>query len=345
MSRAEVNWEGCPTVENKVYSYSHTLFPSLPNDETLSYILCKRAIERLPDEKTYQLLGDIERALEPGGLLEAYVAEHDGFVGMWRHSDEPRNDLLGPNWKNESCHVSKYDRASLIKLFDKYGFDVQSCEEVSVEYPAFKVMLRKRSLLASWAYVDQTLFPQAAGLSILDIGPGANPYPKATHFFSDTYYKHRALMASLGKPMEVGDIQKGSPFQDKQFHFILASHIFEHLADPVVAAKELTRIGQSGLVIVPSIFKEFMFGWEEKEHVWWPLPSKKKNTLLMMRPNVEYQSKLMDKDFSSPMCAIFRAGNMSNENNRKLRHWYRKNEGDLDIVVPWEGEFKVEIYE
>ena len=44
------------------------------------------------------------------------------------------------------------------------------------------------------------------------------------------------------------------PFHDKEFDFVIASHVLEHISEPFQFCKELARIGHAGYIEVPTPF-------------------------------------------------------------------------------------------
>ena len=63
------------------------------------------------------------------------------------------------------------------------------------------------------------------------------------------------------------------PFEDKEFDFCWASHILEHIKDPVAFVKEVARISKSGYIEVPTpLIDNLVSGddvHEKNGHVWW----------------------------------------------------------------------------
>ena len=82
---------------------------------------------------------------------------------------------------------------------------------------------------------------------ILDIGCGYSAHKKASviadvHDFSD-FYKEKKFIRIEGKNL---------PFKDKEFDFVIASHVIEHVKDFEFFIKELERISSKGYVELPS---------------------------------------------------------------------------------------------
>lgn len=95
---------------------------------------------------------------------------------------------------------------------------------------------------------------------ILDIGAGHNPYQGATHLLEiDVTEGRERGLQQVHVPDEahltVGDVN-WLPFRDRSFEFIYASHILEHVEDPVQACREIVRVGAAGYIETPSPFLE-----------------------------------------------------------------------------------------
>jgi predicted SAM-dependent methyltransferase len=105
----------------------------------------------------------------------------------------------------------------------------------------------------------------------LEFGAGANPFPVAMSSF--TIYADRFSMESLSNsaypgqevncfvaPHVIADMSDLSAFGSNSFDYIVASHVIEHLSDPINAIVESHRILKKGgrlLLAVPSKDRTF----------------------------------------------------------------------------------------
>ena len=55
--------------------------------------------------------------------------------------------------------------------------------------------------------------------------------------------------------LTVGDIS-ALPYRTGSFDYVYASHILEHVTDPIVACREVVRVGRAGYVETPAPFLE-----------------------------------------------------------------------------------------
>ena len=58
------------------------------------------------------------------------------------------------------------------------------------------------------------------------------------------------------------------PFKDKEFDFVIASHVIEHVKDVDFFIKELERISTKGYIELPTIFEDNLVFENKKDHLW-----------------------------------------------------------------------------
>jgi len=101
-------------------------------------------------------------------------------------------------------------------------------------------------------------------LKILDIGCGYTANPYATHL-ADTldlrnFYNDKNFILLKDEIF---------PFKDKEFDFIISSHVLEHVADPRFFISELERIGKEGYIEVPTRLEDNIVFENKSTHLWW----------------------------------------------------------------------------
>lgn len=105
---------------------------------------------------------------------------------------------------------------------------------------------------------------------VLDVGSGHRPNRRANvlidNEINETVHRSgkKAYIPS-DKKMVVGDALN-MPFENKEFDFIIASHIAEHIDDPEQFCKELVRVGKRGYIETPGRVDEFFLN--EPFHKW-----------------------------------------------------------------------------
>lgn len=116
------------------------------------------------------------------------------------------------------------------------------------------------------------LFKENPDWNILDLGGGRDPF-RAAQTVADVmdyteYYKQNHKEKTF--VCTEGD---ATPFKNKEFDFVTACHIVEHVPDPDQFIKELTRIGKRGYIEVPTPFFDNLTQGNidpiPHGHLWW----------------------------------------------------------------------------
>ena len=98
---------------------------------------------------------------------------------------------------------------------------------------------------------------------ILDIGCGygANKYATTVSDILDlsNHYKDKTFVKITEKKL---------PFNDKEFDFVIASHVAEHVEDVSFFLSEIARIGKKGYIEVPTRLEDNLVFENKKAHIW-----------------------------------------------------------------------------
>ena len=112
-------------------------------------------------------------------------------------------------------------------------------------------------------FVEEYL-SQKKNWKILDIGCGYTANKYSTHVADTQDFSY------LYKDKRFTHIKdKKLPFADKEFNFIIASHVLEHVEDIEYFIKELERVANSGYIEVPTRLEDNLVDVNEKAHIWW----------------------------------------------------------------------------
>ena len=98
--------------------------------------------------------------------------------------------------------------------------------------------------------------------------------------------------------------EKKLPFKNKEFDFVIASHVIEHVEDFEFFIKELERISSKGYIELPTRLADNLVFENKNDHIWWfkyddiknKIIASKKNQLLDPFINVS-TSKLFEQVF------------------------------------------------
>ena len=115
---------------------------------------------------------------------------------------------------------------------------------------------------------------------ILDIGCGyrANKYATVIADIKDfsNFYKDKKFIKIK---------EKNLPFSDKEFDFVIASHVIEHVEDFEFFVKELERISTKGYIELPSRLADNLIFENKNDHIWWFTYDDIKNQIVVSKRN------------------------------------------------------------
>ena len=92
-------------------------------------------------------------------------------------------------------------------------------------------------------------------------GYGANKHATTVSDILDlsNHYKDKSFVKITEKKL---------PFKDKEFDFVIASHVAEHVEDVSYFLNELSRIGKKGYIEVPTRLEDNLVFENKKAHIW-----------------------------------------------------------------------------
>ena len=100
-------------------------------------------------------------------------------------------------------------------------------------------------------------------LKILDIGCGynANKYANTICDVQDlsNVYKEKNFIRLLDKRL---------PFKDKEFDFVIASHVMEHVEEVEFFINELQRVAKEGYIELPTKLEDNLVFENKNDHIW-----------------------------------------------------------------------------
>jgi ubiquinone/menaquinone biosynthesis C-methylase UbiE len=98
---------------------------------------------------------------------------------------------------------------------------------------------------------------------ILDIGCGYNAHNNASVICDiqdlSSFYKDKEFIKLHEKKL---------PFKDKQFDFVIASHVMEHVDNVEYFINELERVSHRGYIELPTILEDNLVFENKNDHLW-----------------------------------------------------------------------------
>jgi len=116
--------------------------------------------------------------------------------------------------------------------------------------------------------------------NVLDIGCGYRAN-KHAHVIADV--QDFSSFYPTKKFVRIND--KKLPFKDKEFDFVIASHVIEHVEDFQFFVKELERISSQGYIELPSRLGDNLVFENKNDHIWWFTFDDIKNSLIGSKRN------------------------------------------------------------
>jgi glycosyltransferase involved in cell wall biosynthesis len=269
------------------------------------------------------------------GGPEDFVPKEVGILINRRNLNELTNAIL-----YMIDHSQEYDK----NLLCEYGRNHFSPEVIGRKtYEVYKKYITNWK--AGNTRSDINILPE---WKVLDVGSGHQPNRRANvileKYLTETIHRTtQKVVIPVDKNLVVADAHF-IPFKDKSFDFVIASHIGEHVDDPIKFCKELQRVAESGYLEMPGPLTEFMM--PTKSHKW---VVKKVGNKVIFRKNKYYNP------FSMIFFRIFylnREGYVENTLYSKNIFLKLLNSTILHIwkfipytytIINWKNEFKAEL--
>ena len=137
--------------------------------------------------------------------------------------------------------------------------------------------------------------------NVLDIGCGynANKFAKVICDVQDlsNHYQEKKFIRLTEKKL---------PFKDKEFDFVVASHVMEHVEDVEFFIKELERVSKKGYIELPTILEDNLVFENKKDHLWHMDFDDVENKLLISK-KVQYFEPVLTVATVKKMNEVFRS--------------------------------------
>ena len=95
------------------------------------------------------------------------------------------------------------------------------------------------------------------------------------------------------------------PFRDKEFDFVIASHVIEHVKDVELFIKELQRVSSKGYIELPTILEDNLVFENKENHLWHMEFDDDKNQLIVSK-KIQYLEPILTVSSSKKFLKYFR---------------------------------------
>ena len=160
-------------------------------------------------------------------------------------------------------------------------------------------MLFRSIIRSSKKYIDNQI-EQNPNWKVLDIGCGYTAHKKANIICDvqdlSEYYKGRDFVKLEDKTL---------PFKDKEFDFVITSHVIEHVEDVNFFIKELQRISTKGYIELPTMLEDNLVFENKNDHLW-HMEFDDVNHQLLIRKRIQYLEPVLTVSVAKKLAQYFR---------------------------------------
>lgn len=126
---------------------------------------------------------------------------------------------------------------------------------------------------------------------VLEIGPGGTPHPRSDILLEKIYNDPDEAKGQRGYALPLKNKYKEKivyyngtlfPFKDKEFNYVICSHVLEHVEDVDVFLSEIMRVGSKGYLEYPTIYYDYIYNFPEHKTFLF-----QKNNILYWMPKSE----------------------------------------------------------
>ena len=164
---------------------------------------------------------------------------------------------------------------------------------------------------------------------ILDIGCGYSANKKATTIADvqdfSSYYKGKNFVKVNEKIL---------PFKDKEFDFVISSHVIEHVEDFQFFIKELERISSKGYIELPTRLGDNLVFENLEDHIWWFIYDDINNVIICSKKN-----QLIEPFISVSLARLF--NEIFRESMVLELYWENTIDYKIDNIIQQRGLKKI----
>jgi 2-polyprenyl-3-methyl-5-hydroxy-6-metoxy-1,4-benzoquinol methylase len=152
---------------------------------------------------------------------------------------------------------------------------------------------------SSKQYIDNQI-KRNQNWNILDIGCGYTAHENASVICDiqnlSNFYKSKKFVQLESKKL---------PFKDKEFDFVISSHVIEHVEDVSFFIKELERVSSKGYIELPTSLEDNLVFENKNDHIW-HTEFDDINFKLLIKKRVQYIEPLITVSTAKKLSKYFR---------------------------------------
>jgi SAM-dependent methyltransferase len=104
---------------------------------------------------------------------------------------------------------------------------------------------------------------------VLEIGPGAHPHQRSNILLELQYENEKDRSAQFGHEKKLSTDKKivyydgkKFPFSDKEFDYVICSHVIEHVEDVPGFLEEIFRVSNKGYFEYPLVYYDYLYNFD-----------------------------------------------------------------------------------
>ena len=152
---------------------------------------------------------------------------------------------------------------------------------------------------SSKQFIDNQII-QNPNWKVLDIGCGFTAHEKANVVCDvqdlSNFYKDKKFVKLNDKKL---------PFSDKEFDFVIASHVIEHVEDVRFFIKELERVSFKGYIELPTPLEDNLVFENKNDHIW-HLEFNDIENKLLIKKRIQYIEPLITVSTAKKLAKFFK---------------------------------------
>ena len=152
---------------------------------------------------------------------------------------------------------------------------------------------------SSKQFIDNQII-QNQNWKVLDIGCGFTAHEKANVVCDvqdlSNFYKDKKFVKLNDKKL---------PFSDKEFDFVIASHVIEHVEDVSFFIKELERVSFKGYIELPTPLEDNLVFENKNDHIW-HLEFNDIENKLLIKKKIQYIEPLITVSTAKKLAKFFK---------------------------------------